>query len=214
MHLCYNKIKEALMQLRSVESKQFLIRDQFNVELFLELISFLGKSHSTFSYDWLICFLYLLEMDHYEIDEIPLLGLTFVKSNPLFCCELGEYLLKAIQKGIIKMSTKRLFYQGLAFKVLDQDFISGKLFKTEEDEDGYIEVINRGFCPKKVESLLKEIKKVPLFRLKVYCLNDIPILTEKRGHRIEYQSVLYRTREYSVKENSRPPVKRVTDRLC
>ncbi len=149
---------------------------------FYEFISLLGTLKESFSHRYLGNFLYLVEMDYYELYSDPLLGLTFTKDSPVFIWELGEYLLGALREEIIEIDMKRPNRFGLGYHVL----------KKHANLNKQLEVV--------IENAFNLINGKAIYQVEEYIKKDVPIMTEEEGNPIQYQSVFYRTDEYSAKQ--------------
>ncbi|NOQ21399.1 MAG: DUF4065 domain-containing protein [Candidatus Aegiribacteria sp.] len=131
--------------------------------------------------------LYFIDFDYYEKYEDQLIGATYIKNTygptPTHFHTLVE---EMIEEGSLARVSKKYFnYPQTKYLPRREPNIS-KLTGTELD------TINDVLC---------RLGEMNATQISEYSHKDIPWITAKEGDHIEYESVFYRTPEYSMRED-------------
>ncbi len=130
--------------------------------------------------------LYFIDFDFYEKYEDQLIGATYLKNRygptPIEFKKLVEKMIR--DKEITKIKSEYFQYPQTKYLPLRKADLS-KLRANE------IEII---------DDVLKRLSDMSAAQLSEYSHNDVPWLTTDEGKAIEYESVFYRTSDYSVRE--------------
>ena len=132
--------------------------------------------------------LYFIDFDYYEKYEEQLIGATYIKNHygptPI---EFKKIVTKMISdEEIVQVKTKYFKYPQTKYLPLKKPELS----KLKANE---IELIN---------DVLNRLSDKNAAEISEYSHRDVPWLTTEEGKPIEYESVFYRTPEYSVREYS------------
>jgi len=130
--------------------------------------------------------LYFIDFNYYEKYEEQLIGATYIKNHhgptPK---EFKKVINEMIKKGeIMKVENNYFQYPQTKYLPLRKPDLT-KLKATE------IEVI---------DDVLNKLGDMNASQISEYFHNDVPWLTTEYGEIIEYESVFYRTPQYSVRE--------------
>lgn len=130
--------------------------------------------------------LYFIDFDFYEKYEDQLIGATYLKNRygptPIEFKKLVEKMIK--DKEITKIKNEYFQYPQTKYLPLRKADLS-------ELRASEIEII---------DDVLKRLSDRSAAQLSEYSHNDVPWLTTDEGKAIEYESVFYRTSDYSVRE--------------
>jgi transcriptional regulator with XRE-family HTH domain len=130
--------------------------------------------------------LYFIDFDFYEKYEDQLIGATYLKNRygptPIEFKKLVEKMIR--EKEITKIKSEYFQYPQTKYLPLRKADLS-------ELRASEIEIIN---------DVLKRLSDMSAAQLSEYSHNDVPWLTTDEGKAIEYESVFYRTSDYSVRE--------------
>jgi transcriptional regulator with XRE-family HTH domain len=130
--------------------------------------------------------LYFIDFDFYEKYEDQLIGATYLKNRygptPIEFKKLVEKMIG--EKEITKIKSEYFQYPQTKYLPLRKADLS-------ELRASEIEII---------DDVLKRLSDMSAAQLSEYSHNDVPWLTTDDGKAIEYESVFYRTSEYSVRE--------------
>lgn len=130
--------------------------------------------------------LYFIDFDFYEKYEDQLIGATYIKNRfgptPIEFQKIVERMIK--KEEITKIENEYFKYPQTKYLPLRKADLS-KLRANE------IETI---------DDVLKKLSDMSATQISEYSHNDVPWLTTDDGKAIEYESVFYRTPEYSVRE--------------
>ena len=130
--------------------------------------------------------LYFIDFDFYEKYEDQLIGATYLKNRygptPIEFKKLVEKMIK--EKEITKIESEYFQYPQTKYLPLRPT----DLEKLKANE---IKII---------DDVLKKLSDKSATQISEYSHNDVPWLTTDDGKAIEYESVFYRTSEYSVRE--------------
>jgi len=164
---------------------------QKNLEKFKEVLLYvLGKigSKPNVGESVLCKLLYFIDFDYYEKYEEQLIGATYIKNR---YGPTPKELIKIIdemqaKKEIIKVENKYFQLTQRKYLPLRTPDLS-KLKATEL---------------KLIDSVLEKLSDMNASRIKEYSHHDVPWLTTENGEIIDYESVFYRTPEYSMRSYS------------
>jgi len=130
--------------------------------------------------------LYFIDFDFYEKYEDQLIGATYLKNRygptPIEFKKLVEKMIR--EKEITKIKSEYFQYPQTKYLPLRKADLT-------ELRASEIEII---------DDVLKRLSDMSAAQLSEYSHNDVPWLTTDDGKAIEYESVFYRTSEYSVRE--------------
>ncbi|UCE21491.1 MAG: DUF4065 domain-containing protein [Candidatus Aminicenantes bacterium] len=130
--------------------------------------------------------LYFIDFDFYEKYEDQLIGATYLKNRygptPIEFKKLVEKMIR--EKEISKIESEYFQYPQTKYLPLRKADLS-------ELRANEIEII---------DDVLKRLSDMSAAQISEYSHNDVPWLTTDDGKAIEYESVFYRTSEYSVRE--------------
>jgi len=130
--------------------------------------------------------LYFIDFDFYEKYEDQLIGATYLKNRygptPIEFKKLVEKMIR--EKEITKIKSEYFQYPQTKYLPLRKADLT-------ELRASEIEII---------DDVLKRLSDMRAAQLSEYSHNDVPWLTTDDGKAIEYESVFYRTSEYSVRE--------------
>jgi len=130
--------------------------------------------------------LYFIDFDFYEKYEDQLIGATYLKNRygptPIEFKKLVEKMIR--EKEITKIKSEYFQYPQTKYLPLRKANLS-------ELRANEIEII---------DDVLKRLSDMSAAQLSKYSHNDVPWLTTDEGKAIEYESVFYRTSDYSVRE--------------
>ncbi len=130
--------------------------------------------------------LYFIDFDFYEKYEDQLIGATYLKNRygptPIEFKKLVEKMIR--EKEITKIESEYFQYPQTKYLPLRKADLS-------ELRANEIEII---------DDVLKRLSDMSAAQISEYSHNDVPWLTTDDGKAIEYESVFYRTSEYSVRE--------------
>jgi transcriptional regulator with XRE-family HTH domain len=130
--------------------------------------------------------LYFIDFDFYEKYEDQLIGATYLKNRygptPVEFKKLVEKMIR--DKEITKIKSEYFQYPQTKYLPLRKADLS-------ELRANEIEII---------DDVLKRLSDMSAAQLSEYSHNDVPWLTTDEGKAIEYESVFYRTSDYSVRE--------------
>jgi len=130
--------------------------------------------------------LYFIDFDFYEKYEEQLIGATYIKNHfgptPVEFKEIVNEMIE--DKEIVRIKNKYFTYDQTKYLLLRKPDLS--ILKANE-----IEVIDK---------VLERLSDMNATEIKEYSHNDVPWLTTEDEKPIEYESVFYRTRPYSVRE--------------
>lgn len=130
--------------------------------------------------------LYFIDFDFYEKYEDQLIGATYLKNRygptPIEFKKLVEKMI--IEKEITKIKSEYFQYPQTKYLPLRKADLS-------ELRASEIEII---------DDVLKRLSDMSAAQLSEHSHNDVPWLTTDEGKAIEYESVFYRTSDYSVRE--------------
>ncbi len=131
--------------------------------------------------------LYFVDFNYYEKYEEQLIGATYIKNTygptPTHFHRLVD---EMIQEGSLARVSNEYFNYPQT-KYLPRIEPDMKAFTANE-----LEVIN---------DVIRRLGKLNASRISEYSHKDIPWMTAQEGKQIEYESVFYRTPEYSVRED-------------
>lgn len=162
---------------------------QKNVDKFKEvLIYILNKIGSKPNVGETVIYklLYFVDFNFYEKYEDQLIGATYIKNRfgpaPIEFQKIVGRMIK--EKEITKIENEYFKYPQTKYLPLRK----ANLSKLRANE---IEII---------DDVLKRLSDMSATQISKYSHNDVPWLTTDDGKAIEYESVFYRTIEYSVRE--------------
>lgn len=161
---------------------------QKNLEKFKEVLLYtLNKvgSKPNIGESVLYKLLYFIDFNYYEKYEEQLIGATYIKNN------YGP--------------TPKEF-----IKIIEEMVINGEIVKIE---DKYFQYPQRKYLPlrisdlsclkanelKMIDDVLEKLSDMNASQISEYSHNDVPWLTTDDGEIIDYESVFYRTSEYSMR---------------
>jgi len=130
--------------------------------------------------------LYFIDFDFYEKYEDQLIGATYLKNRygptPIEFHKLVEKMIK--EKEIIKIESEYFQYPQTKYLPLRK----ADLAKLNAPEI------------KTIDDVLTKLSEMSASQISEYSHNDVPWRTTDAGKTIEYESVFYRTPEYSARE--------------
>lgn len=130
--------------------------------------------------------LYFIDFNYYEKYEEQLMGATYIKNNfgptPKEFIKIVEQMEK--EKKLIRVEDKYFQYPQRKYLPLEKADLS----KLNEDERNMIDYVLLG------------LSDMNAARISEYSHKDVPWLTTEDGDIISYESVFYRTPEYSVRK--------------
>lgn len=164
---------------------------QKNLEKFKEVLLYiLNKvgSKPNIGESVLYKLLYFIDFNYYEQYEEQLIGATYIKNNygptPKEFIKIIEEM--EAQKEIVKVEDKYFQYPQRKYLPLRTPDLSR--LKANE--------------LKMIDNVLEKLSDMNATRISEYSHNDVPWLTTNDGEIIDYESVFYRTPEYSVRSYS------------
>jgi len=132
--------------------------------------------------------LYFMDFDYYEKYEEQLIGATYIKNHygptPIEMKKIVSEMLK--EEDITKVKNEYFNYPQTKYLPLRTPDLS-KLKGTEIDV---------------IDKVLKRLSDMNAVQISEYSHKDVPWLTTEEQGIIEYESVFYRTKTYSVREYS------------
>jgi len=130
--------------------------------------------------------LYFIDFDFYEKYEEQLIGATYIKSSQGPVPAEFDLIIKQMieDKEIIQIKNKYFEYSQIKYLPMRKPDLS--ILKANE-----IEVIDK---------VLDQLSDMDANMIKEYAKKDVPSLTTDDGEVIEYESVFYRAKPYSVRE--------------
>ncbi|MCK4667468.1 DUF4065 domain-containing protein [Candidatus Dependentiae bacterium] len=130
--------------------------------------------------------LYYIDFNYYELYEEQLIGATYIKNNygptPI---EFKNVVKQMIKEGSLEP------VQSKYFKYPQKKYLPRK----EPD----LSILN-GQELELIDRVLDKLSDMNAAQISEYSHNDVPWLAAKDGGKIEYESVFYRTPEYSVRK--------------
>jgi len=130
--------------------------------------------------------LYFIDFDFYEKYEEQLIGATYIKNHhgptPLEFKEIVEEMIK--NKEIVKFDREYFKYPQRKYLPLRKPDLS--VLRAHEKEV--------------IDAVLERLSDMNATEISEYSHNDVPWLTTEKEKVIEYESVFYRTKPYSVRE--------------
>ena len=130
--------------------------------------------------------LYFMDFDFYEKYEEQLIGATYIKNNfgptPVEFKKIVDRMIR--DKEIEKVKSDYFTFPQTKYLPLRKPNLT-------ELKASEIQLIDDVLC---------RLSEKNATEISDYSHNDVPWLTTKNGQRIEYESVFYRTRPYSVRE--------------
>jgi len=164
---------------------------QKNLEKFKEVLLYiLNKvgSKPNIGQSVLYKLLYFVDFNYYEKYEEQFIGATYIKNNygptPKEFIKIVEKM--EIQEEIVKVEDKYFQYPQRKYLPLRSPDLS-KLKASEL---------------KIIDDVLEKLSDMNAARISEYSHNDVPWLTTDDGEIIDYESVFYRTPEYSMRSYS------------
>ena len=190
--LDFNKAPKVILEKQKEEAPKESIRinvPQRNVKKFKEVLLYIiNKVGGKLNVGEAVInkLLYFIDFDFYEKYEEQLIGATYIKNHfgptPV---EYNEIIKQMIEdKEIIKVKSKYFTYDQTKYLLRRKPDLS--ILKATE-----LEVIDK---------VLDRLSDMNATEIKEYSHNDVPWLTAEDGEPIEYESVFYRTKPYSVRE--------------
>jgi len=153
-------------------------------EVFLYVLNQVG-SKSNIGETVIYKILYFLDFNYYERYEEQLIGATYIKNRygptPV---EFKKVVDKMLEKEIEKVKSKYFNYPQTKYLPLRKPDLS----KLKANEI------------KTIDAVLDKLSDMNATQISEYSHRDVPWLTTDDGEIIEYESVFYRTPEYSVRE--------------
>lgn len=132
--------------------------------------------------------LYFIDFDFYEKYEEQLIGATYIKNKfgptPV---EFRKIVDRMIQDEEIE-KIKSNFFQYEQSKYLPLRIPNLSILKANEI--------------KAIDDVLNRLSDMNAKQISAYSHNDVPWLTTQDGKKIDYESVFYRTAEYSVRDDN------------
>jgi len=190
--LDFNKVPKVILEKGKEEKQEESIRinvPQKNVKKFKEVLLYIiNKVGAKLNVGEAVInkLLYFIDFDFYEKYEEQLIGATYIKNyfGPT-SVEFKEIVNEMIEdKEIVRIKNKYFTYDQTKYLLLRKPDLS--ILKANE-----IEVIDK---------VLERLSDMNATEIKEYSHNDVPWLTAEDGKTIEYESVFYRTKPYSVRE--------------
>jgi len=130
--------------------------------------------------------LYFIDFNFYEKYEEQLIGATYIKNNygptPLEFKKIAEKMIAL--KEIEKIKSEYYKYPQTKYLPLRKADLS--ILKAHEKET--------------IDKVLEKLSDMTAKEISEYSHNDVPWITTEKGKLIEYESVFYRTKPYSVRE--------------
>jgi transcriptional regulator with XRE-family HTH domain len=128
--------------------------------------------------------LYFIDFNYYEKYEEQLIGATYIKNNygptPM---EFREIVSKMKGKDLVEVSDKYFHYPQTKYLPLREADLSG--FNANEKEI--------------IDDVINKLSGMNASQISEYSHNDIPWQVTEDGQKISYESVFYRTPQYSVR---------------
>ena len=190
--LDFNKAPKVILEKGKEEKQEESIRinvPQKNLKKFKEaLLYILNKIGSKANVGEVVIYklLYFIDFDYYEKYEEQLIGATYIKNThgptPVEFKKVVEKMIK--DKEIELVESKYYTYPQRKYLPLRNSDLS--VFKANE-----IEIIDK---------VLIRLSDLNATQISEYSHNDVPWLATEDGKTIEYESVFYRTKPYSVRE--------------
>ncbi len=153
-------------------------------EVFLYVLNQVG-SKSNIGETVIYKILYFIDFNYYERYEEQLIGATYIKNRygptPV---EFKKVVDKMLEKEIEKVKSKYFNYPQTKYLPLRKPDLS----KLKANEI------------KTIDAVLDSLSDMNAAQISEYSHRDVPWLTTDDGEIIEYESVFYRTPEYSVRE--------------
>lgn len=132
--------------------------------------------------------LYFIDFDFYERYEEQLIGATYIKNQygptPIEFKEIVKEMEK--EKDLVKVKDRYFRYPQTKYLPLREP----NLTKLKANET------------KIIDEILEKLSDMNASQISEYSHNDVPWLTTENGKKIEYESVFYRTSQYSVRSYS------------
>ena len=130
--------------------------------------------------------LYFIDFNFYEKYEEQLIGATYIKNlrgpTPVEFKKIIEEMIN--NKEIVKLDNKYFKYPQRKYMPLREPNLS--VLRADEKEV--------------IDDVLERLSDMNATEISEYSHNDVPLLTTEQGRVIEYESVFYRTKPYSVRE--------------
>lgn len=190
--LDFNKAPKVILEKGKEEKQEESIRinvPQKNVKKFKEVLLYiLNKVGAKPNVGEAVInkLLYFIDFDFYEIYEEQLIGATYIKNHfgptPVEFKEIVNQMIAG--EEITRVKNKYFTYEQTKYLLLRKPDLS--ILKANE-----IEVIDK---------VLDKLSDLNATEIKEYSHNDVPWLTTDDGKPIEYESVFYRIKPYSVRE--------------
>jgi transcriptional regulator with XRE-family HTH domain len=188
----FNKAPKVILEKGKEEKQEEGIRinvPQKNVKKFKEVLLYiLNKVGAKPNVGETVLYklLYFIDFDFYEKYEEQLIGATYIKNHhgptPV---EFKEIVGEMIKNKEIMIVNKEFFkYPQRKYYPLRKPDLS--VLGAHEQEI--------------IDKVLHNLSDMNAKEISDYSHNDVPWLTTEDGHPIEYESVFYRTRPYSVRE--------------
>jgi transcriptional regulator with XRE-family HTH domain len=164
---------------------------QKNLEKFKEVLLYILNqvgSKPNIGESVLYKFLYFIDFNYYEKYEEQLIGATYIKNNygptPKEFIKIIEEM--EAQKEVVKVEGKYFQYPQRKYLPLRTPDLSR--LKANE--------------LRMIDDVLEKLSDMNAARISEYSHNDVPWLTTDDGEIIDYESVFYRTPEYSMRSYS------------
>ncbi len=129
--------------------------------------------------------LYFIDFDYYEKFEEQLIGATYIKNHhgptPV---EFKKIVEKMLDKEIIKVESKYFDYPQTKYLPLQSADTS----------------IFNGMEMAIIDNVLNKLSDMNATRISDYSHEDVPWMVTEDGKRIDYETVFYRTKPYSVRQ--------------
>lgn len=190
--LDFNKAPKVILEKGKEEKQEESIRinvPQKNVKKFKEVLLYiLNKVGAKPNVGEAVInkLLYFIDFDFYEIYEEQLIGATYIKNHfgptPVEFKEIVNQMIA--DEEITRIKNKYFTYEQTKYLLLRKPDLS--ILKANE-----IEVIDK---------VLIRLSDLNATQISEYSHNDVPWLVTEDGKTIEYESVFYRTKPYSVRE--------------
>lgn len=175
--------------LKTEEPKMRISVPQKNLAKFQEVLLYvLNKVGSKYNVGETVLYklLYFIDFDFYEKYEEQLIGATYIKNHhgptPV---EFKKIIERMIENKRIER-VKSQYFNFLQTKYLPRQSADlSKLSATEKEV---------------IDKVLERLSDMNATQISEYSHRDVPWMTAKEGGKIEYESVFYRTPEYSVRQ--------------
>ena len=190
--LNFDKVPKVVLEKGKEEKNKRTIRinvPQKNLKKFKEVLLYiLNKVGAKPNIDAAVIskLLYFIDFDFYEKYEEQLIGATYIKSSQGPVPAEFDLIIKQMieDKEIIQIKNKYFEYSQIKYLPMRKPDLS--ILKANE-----IEVIDK---------VLDQLSDMDANMIKEYAKKDVPSLTTDDGEIIEYESVFYRAKPYSVRE--------------